>query len=85
MMTMLLFDIGTPGGAIGLVAGIGFLFIAFALAFVAFRMLRKTVKMAFRMAIVAMILVIGLVGTLAFFYVGSGNKKPARPSANRQR
>lgn len=84
-MTMLLFDIGAPAGAIGLVAGVGILFIAFALAFVAFRMLRKTVKMAFRMAIVAMILVIGLVGTLAFFYVGSGSGKPVRPAANRQR
>lgn len=72
---------------IGIVLGVGFLLAALAAAYIAFRMLRKTVKMAFRMAIVAGILVIGLVGTIAFFYMSSGSSTPPRnrPSANRGR
>ena len=74
-------------GMIGIVLGVGFLLAALAAAYIAFRMLRKTVKMAFRMAIVAAILVIGLVGTIAFFYMSSGGSTPPRnrPPANRQR
>lgn len=83
---MMLLDVGSPGGAIGLAAGFGFLLIAAGVAYVAFRMLRKTVKMAMRLAIVAIILVVGFVGTLAFFYMGSGGNGPRnRPASSRQR
>lgn len=83
----ILFDVGPPGGAVlGLGAALGFLLIAFAVAFVAFRMLRKTVKMAFRLAIVAIILIVAFVGTLAFLYMGSGGGGPkGRPAPSRQR
>jgi hypothetical protein len=84
-MVMMLLDIGPPGGVIGLGVGVGFLFIAFAVAFVAYRLLRRTVKMALRLAIVATILMIGFAGTLAFFYMGSGNSPKGRPSPTRQR
>lgn len=82
---MLLLDMGPPGGAIGIGLALGFLFVALAVAFVVFRVLRKTVKMAFRLAIVAIILTIGFIGTLAFFYIGSGSTPKNRPPANRQR
>ena len=82
----IMFDIGAPGGAIGIGVGIGFLLIALAAAYIAFRMLRKTVKMAFRMAIVAVILIVGLIGTAAFFYMGSGGNGPKnRPAPSRPR
>ena len=70
---------------VGIVLGVGFLLAALAAAYIAFRMLRKTVKMAFRLAIVAMILVIGLVGTVAFFYMGSGGTQKPRPAPGRKR
>ena len=70
---------------IGIALGVGFLLAALAAAYIAFRMLRKTVKMAFRLAIVAMILVIGLVGTIAFFYMGSGSTQKTRPAPARKR
>ena len=84
MMTIL-FDIGPPGGAIGLAAAAGFLLIAIAVAYVVFRMLRKTVKMAFRLAVVAVILLVGFVGTLAFIYVGSPGSQKAPPAPTRRR
>lgn len=83
-MTFML-DIGPPGGAIGLGVGFGFFLIVLAVAYVVFRMLRKTVKMALRLLIVAAILFIGTVGTLAFFYMGSGGTSKGRPAPTRQR
>ena len=84
-MTML-FDIGLPGGAIGMAAAAGFLLIAIAVAYVVFRMLRKSVKMALRLAIVMVILAVGFVGTIAFIYMGSGGSGPkGRPTPSRPR
>ena len=82
----ILFDIGAPGGTIGIGVGIAFLLAALTAAYIAFRLLRKTVKIAVRMLIVAVILGIGLVGTAAFFYMGTGNGTPRNaPPANRRR
>lgn len=82
----ILFDIGPPGGAIGLAAAAGFILIAMAIAYVVFRMLRKSVKMAFRLAIVMVILAVGFVGTLAFVYMGSGGSGPrGQPAPTRRR
>ena len=77
----------TEIGMIGTVLAIGFLLTALAAAYIAFRMLRKTVKIALRMTIVAAILVIGLAGAIGFFYLNySGTTPPRnRPAANRQR
>ena len=82
---MLLLDIGPPGGAIGFGVGFAFFLIAIAVAYVVFRMLRKTVKMAFRLAIVSVILAIGFVGTLAFFYMGSPSSSKTRPAPARRK
>lgn len=83
-MTMM-FDVGPPGGAIGLGVGFAFFLIVLAVAFLAFRLLRKTVRMALRLVIVAVILIVGFVGTLAFFYVGSGSSPKGRPTSTRGR
>jgi hypothetical protein len=54
-------------------------FLIFAgVAYVAFRMLRKTVGMAFRMALVAAILLIALIGSIAIYWSTTSNA-PARP------
>ena len=77
-MNVLLFDIGPPGGAIGLGVIIGGFFVLAAIAYVIFRLLRKTVRIAFRLAIVAALLVVGLIAAGMFFYVGSGSGRPVR-------
>ena len=61
------------------------LFIALASAFFAFVMLRKTVKMAIRFMIVAVILLIALVGSVSFWWFSSGSTPSPRPSPTRSR
>ena len=74
-----LLDIGPPGGSIGVVAGIAFFLICIAGAFIAFRLLKRTVKFALRVIVVFVILAIGLFGTLAWFYIGTGGRGPVKP------
>jgi hypothetical protein len=46
--------------------------------------LKRTVKMAVRMAIVAIILIIAVVGSIGFWALGSGSSGPrSSPSRNR--
>lgn len=72
-------------GAIGLTAGVVFFFILAAVAYVAFRLLKKSVRMAFRMAIVAAILIIALVGAISFYWFGAGSSPRPRPTPTRSR
>lgn len=61
------------------------LLIALASAFFAYVMLRKTVKMAIRLVIVAVILIIALVGSISFWWFSSGSTPNPRPNATRSR
>jgi hypothetical protein len=73
----LLFDMSPLGGGIGIFAGVVFFFVLLAVAFIAFKLLKRTVKMAFRMAIAGIIVLIAIAGSIAFFWLGSS--KPSRP------
>jgi len=73
-------------GTVGLAAGAGFFMILVAFAYIAFRMLRKTVRVALRMAIVAVILLIALVGGIAIYWKGSASTSTSpKPSPTRAR
>ena len=79
---MFLFDIA-PAGGIGVFVALAFFFIALASSVFAFIMLRKTLKMAFRMLIVAVILLIAVFGSGALFlflYPSSPPSRPTRPN-----
>lgn len=85
-MSILLFDVGLPGGTTTLIAGVGFFFILAAAAYVMFRLLRKTVRMAFRMAMVVTVLFTLAVGSVAAYWFASGSsKRPSRPERSRPR
>lgn len=75
---MILFDISPIPAGVGFGLAAVFFLICAAAAFVAFKMLKRTVKMAVRMAIVAVILLIALVGgiSLLYFNAGNGGAKP---------
>ncbi len=86
--TTLLLDIAPVSSGIGLVAGAAFFLVFLAVAFIAFKMLRKTVKMAFRIVIVGIILAIAVVGSVAFWWLGSStgsSKRPERPRPTQSR
>lgn len=81
-MTLFL-DAAAPLGTVGLAAGAIFFVVLAAAAFIAAKMLKKTVKMAFRIAIVLIIIAIGIVGCVSFWAIGSD--RPARPQPARPR
>lgn len=81
----LLFDVAPVAGGIGVVVGIGFFLVLAAVAFVTFKMLKRTVKMAVRMVIVGIILVVAIVGGIALlmFSGGGSGKTPASQQKSR--
>lgn len=82
---MFLFDVAlsdTSTSVVGVGLAVVF-FLAFAaVAAVAFFMIRKTVKMAIRMVIVALIFLIAVIGSVALWY-GIGSSPSPRPRPNR--
>lgn len=70
---------------IGIVAGAAFFLILAGVGIVAFFMVKKTVKMAIRMAIVGAILLIAIVGGISFWMFTSDTKPTTRPTNTRNR
>ena len=86
MNTALLLDVAPVGGGIAAIFGVVFFCVLAAVAFITYRMLKKTVKMAVRMTIVVAILLIALVGSIALLLFSSSGSKPApRTPANQRR
>jgi 4-amino-4-deoxy-L-arabinose transferase-like glycosyltransferase len=82
---MFLFQLA-GSSTVGIILAVAFLLVFVGLAAFAFFMIRKTVKMAIRMLIVGLILLIAAVGSFALWYgIGSSpspSNRPNRPSAN---
>lgn len=79
-MTTIFLDAAPLGSGMGIVAAGAFFLIFAAIAFLAFKALKKSVKMAFRMVVVAVIMVIAVAGSIAFYMLGTGSpKRPERP------
>lgn len=81
----LFLDIAPTGAGVGVFAVVALILVGIAAAFFAFVMLRKTVKMAIRMIIVAVILLVAIVGSVSFLWFSSGDSPRPRPPANRTR
>lgn len=76
---MILFDVlphPAEGSTAGIIFGVAFFFVALASGAVAFTMLRKTVKMAIRMFIVAAVLIIAVIGGIALYLFMKPAPKP---------
>jgi hypothetical protein len=76
-MTLFL-DLAPSGGGIAIFAGVAFFFVFIAVAFIAYKLLKKTVKMAFRVAVVGIIVAIAIAG--GAFFLALGTSKPVRPT-----
>ena len=79
---MFLFDVAlseTVSSPIGISIAVVFFLLFAAVAAIAFFMIRKTVKMAIRMVIVALIFLIAVVGSFALYF-GIGSTTTTRPS-----
>ena len=75
----LLLDVGPVGTGIGLFAAVAFFLVCAVVAFAAFLLLKKTLKMAFRVGIVIVLLVIAVVGGIAFVWFGYKADTGRRP------
>lgn len=82
-MTMLLDIAPGPKGIAGIFAAAAFFLIFLAAAFIAFKLLKRTVKMALRVGVVAVILGVAVAGSVALYALGTGNSERARPARNR--
>jgi hypothetical protein len=87
---MFLFDIAPTPGGIGIFLAVAFFFIVLASGVFAFIMLRKTIKMAIRMVIVAAVLLIAVFGSIALYLflqpsTQTRPNRPNRPTANQSR
>jgi uncharacterized BrkB/YihY/UPF0761 family membrane protein len=66
-------------GSIGLIAAIIFLAVFVGAAMIIFSMVKRTMKFAFRILIVAVLLIVGVVGAFSLYYFASGNTNQPAP------
>jgi len=85
MAIEMLLDIAPEAGAVGIAAGVGFFLVALAVAYIAFRLLRRTMKMAFRLAVVAVILVVAAAGSMTILWYSKSKPTRSRPPLSRPR
>jgi membrane protein implicated in regulation of membrane protease activity len=81
---VLLFDAPSVG-TIGAIIAAAFFLLFVGIAFVAYKALKKTAKMAIRMAVVAFILLIAVAGSVSLWYFSYGGSPKLKPPAERRR
>ena len=73
------------GQTFAAIAGVAFFVVLALTAYIAFKALRKTMKMAMRLVIVMVILAVAVVGSISLWYFSSDGVQKQRPPANRVR
>jgi len=80
-----LFDIAAPAsGAVAAGLGVVIFLVLAVVAFIAFRIFRKSLKLAFRLAILAAILFLAFAGSLGYWLFAPGKPGP-RPGPQRNK
>ena len=72
-------------GSYGVIAGFIFFLLLVGLAYIAFRLMKRSVKMAIRMVIVAIILGVAVVGAISLYWFGTGLTTKPKPAPTRAR
>lgn len=82
---MILQSLAPSGGMIGIIVAVSFFLVLAGAAWVAFKALKKTAKMAIRMMVVVIIMVVAVVGSVSLWYFSSDGTPKLKPPANRRR
>jgi cytochrome bd-type quinol oxidase subunit 2 len=82
---MTLMDIAPSGGMVGAIAAGAFFLVLAGAAYIAFKALKKTAKMAIRLLVVVMILVIAVAGSVSLWWFSSDAKPKLKPPVERKR
>ena len=83
---LVLLAIDLPVSGVSFLAGGLVVFaVVTAMMYLIFRMLKKSIKMAFRLAVVIAVLVIATVGGLSLWWFSSGNTGSDRPAPTRKK
>jgi hypothetical protein len=80
-----LVQVAPSGTVIGAIVAVTFLLVFLAVAFVAWKALKKTAKMAFRLTVVGVILVIAVAGSASLWYLSSGGTPKLKPPVEKKR
>ncbi len=81
---MTLLQFAPSGGTMALIIAAAFFLVLAGAAYIAFKALKKTVKMAFRMTVVAVILLIAVVGSISLWYFSTDVTPKLKPPASRR-
>lgn len=73
------------GQMIGAIVAVAFFLVLAGAAYVAFKALKKTAKMAIRLMIVIIILVIAVVGSASLWYFSADGIQKQKPPADKKR
>lgn len=84
-MNILFLEIAPSGGMIGAIVAVSFFLVFLGVAYVAFKALKKTAKMAFRMIVVGVILLIAVAGSTTLWYFSSGGSPKLKPPVDKRR
>ncbi len=76
-------DMAPSGGMIGAIVAISFFIVFLGIAYVAFKALKKTAKMAFRLTAVGVILLIAVAGSVSLWYFSGGGSPKLKPPVER--
>ncbi|NOT47420.1 MAG: hypothetical protein HOP17_06685 [Acidobacteria bacterium] len=79
------FQVAPSGGIVGAIVAVSFFLVFLGVAYVAFKALKKTAKMAFRMIVVGVILLIAVVGSATLWYFSSGGSPKLKPPVEKRR
>ncbi len=73
---LMFFDVPPVQGVLGFFAAVVFFVMCFVAAIIAFFVLKKTLKMAKRLAVVAVILAVAVIGGISFIWIGVKTSPP---------
>ena len=76
---------GLSNGTVVIAIAASFFLVLAGAAYIAFKALKKTAKMAIRMAVVVVILVVAVVGSASLWYFSSDGSPKLKPPANRRK